>query len=241
MRDVLRAKTPARWQVDKGKRAAHAPAMKTAIVLGSTGLIGSELVSLLEASPHYRSILLLNRRPSGRELGKVSERLIDFEAPDLAGLSGDDLYCAFGTTRRRAGSAAAFQRIDCAYPTTIATHLREQGVTRVFLVSSVGAKTGASGLYLRTKGQLEANLIGLGFAQTVIARPSLLLGQRSEFRLGEKTAAVLMKGLTPFMVGALRKYRPVAAASVARCLVQAAEAGEPGVRFIASDQMQGSR
>lgn len=212
-------------------------AMRTAIVLGSTGLIGSELVKCLSASPRYHSILLLNRRSAGQLPAKVGERIIDFDAPDLAGISGDDLYCAFGTTRRKAGSSAAFQRIDCAYPTTIATRLREQGTKRLLLVSSVGAETDAGSLYLRTKGQLEANLIGLGFAQTVIARPSLLLGDRGEFRLGEKAAAGLMKLLAPFMVGTLRKYRPVAVADVARSLVEAAESEDAGVRYLASDQM----
>ena len=211
--------------------------MKAAILLGSTGLVGSELVRLLAASPRYGSILLLNRRPLGHVDPKVSERIIDFDTPDLTDISGHDLYCAFGTTRRKAGSRAALQRIDCEYPTTIATHLREQGVERIFLVSSVGAKTGAASFYLRTKGRLERNIIGLGFTQTVIARPSLLLGEREEFRLGEQIAAVLMKLLTPIMWGSLRKYRPVAAINVARSLVQAANSRETGVKFIASDQM----
>ena len=209
---------------------------KAAVVLGASGLIGSELVKVLKASSRYGSILLLNRRPSGEVHPKVSERVIDFEAPDLSGIAGDDFYCAFGTTMRKAGSRAVFQRIDCEYPTRVATLLRKQGVKRMLLVSSVGAKTGAGSFYLRTKAQLEENVIGLGFSQTVIARPSLLLGPRGEFRLGERVAAVLMKLLAPFMRGSLRRYRPVAASAVARSLVEAADSGGMGVRFIASDQ-----
>ncbi len=212
--------------------------MKTAIVLGSTGLIGAELVELLQASPHYRSVLLLNRRNSGRVHPKMSERIIDFDAPDLTGISGDDFYCAFGTTLRKAGSQALLHRIDCEYPTAIATHLRNQGVKRVLLVSSVGANSNAGSFYLRTKGRLENNLIALGFEQTVIARPSVLIGRKGEFRLGEETALLLLKLASPLMLGPLRKYRGVKASLVARCLVQAAESGGQGVRFIESDQIQ---
>lgn len=212
--------------------------MKTAIVLGSTGLIGSDLVRLLERSPRYGSILLLNRRPSGHRHPKVSERVIDFDAPDLAGITGDDLYCAFGTTLRKAGSRAALHRIDCDYPTTIATRLRHQGVKRVLLVSSVGAKPGAASFYLRTKGRLEENIVGLGFEQTVIARPSVLRGRQGEFRLGEEAAILLMKLLTPIMVGPWKKYRAIEASTVARCLVQAAEVAGAGVRFLDYNEMQ---
>lgn len=213
--------------------------MTTAIVLGSTGLIGSELVRLLIDSPRHDTIVLLNRRPSGHAHAKITERIISFDTPDLVGISGDEFYCAFGTTRRKAGSAEAFQRIDCKYPTRIATLLRQQGVNRIFLVSSVGAKANDKNLYLRTKGQLEDNIIALGFTQTVIARPSLLLGHRDEFRLGEALATPLMRLLKPLMLGSLRKYRPVTGTTVARSLIEAATAHTSEIRVIPSDQMWG--
>lgn len=214
--------------------------MKTAIVLGSTGLIGTELVGLLQASPHYQSIVLLNRRPSGHRQPKVSERIIDFEDPDLSGIAGDDLYCALGTTRRKAGSESAQYRIDCEYPAAIATRLREQGVTRLALVSSVGADAGASRFYLRTKGQLEESIISLDFDQTVIARPSFLIGKRAEFRTGEEVALLFLKLFSPLLVGSLRKYRGVKAGAVARGLVRALESEGAGVHYLESDELQRS-
>ena len=209
--------------------------MKTAVVIGSTGLIGAELVNQLQASPHYGSILLLNRRPSGYTQSKVSERIIDFNAPDLAGVTGEDFYCALGTTQRKAGSQAVQARIDYEYPVTIAALLRNQGVKRIGLVSSVGADAKAGRFYLRTKGRLEEAIVGLGFEKTVIARPSFLTGRRSEFRLGEESALFALKLLSPFMVGALRKYRGIPASAVARCLVQAVNSGTPGARVIESE------
>ena len=212
--------------------------MKTAIVIGSTGLVGSELVKQLQASPHYSSVVLLNRRPSGSAQPKVSERILDFNAPDLAGVWADDFYCALGTTLRKAGSQAAQRQIDCEYPTMIATSLRNQGVKRIALVSSVGADAKAASFYLRTKGRLEENIIGLGFEQTVIVRPSFLIGRKNEVRMGEEAAILLMKLLSPFMFGALRKYKGIEASKVALCMVKAANSGAVGVRFIESDQIQ---
>jgi uncharacterized protein YbjT (DUF2867 family) len=212
--------------------------MKTAIVLGSTGLIGSELVQRLQASPAYSAIVLLNRRPSGIVHPKVTERIIDFDAPDLSGLSGDDLYCALGTTSRKAGSREAQHKIDCEYPTTIATRLRDQGVKRMLLVSSVGADRQAAGFYLRTKGLLEQNLIKLQFEQLVIARPSFLLGRKGEFRLGEEAAMLLMRALSPIMLGPLAKYRAIEASKVASGLMRAADTQASGTRYIDYTQMQ---
>lgn len=213
--------------------------MRTAIVLGSTGLIGSELVKVLQASPHYSSVLLLNRRPSGHVGSKVSEKIIDFGAPDLASITGDDLYCALGTTRRKAGSESAQYQVDYEYPALIAARLKAQGVNRIALVSSVGADAKAGSFYLRTKGKLEAAIIGMGFEQTVIVRPSVLIGPRAEFRLGEKAAILFLKLLSPLMVGGLRKYQGIEASTVANCLVRAACSGTAGVRFVESDKIQG--
>jgi uncharacterized protein YbjT (DUF2867 family) len=212
--------------------------MKTAIVIGSTGLVGSELVKLLLASPHYGSVLLLNRRASGLAHPKIVERIVDFDAPDLTGISGDDFYCALGTTLRKAGSKAAQHEIDCEYPTTIATHLRNQGIRQMILVSSVGADASAASFYLRTKGELEKNLIALGFESTVILRPSVLVGKRAEFRLGEQAGILLMKILSPFIFGALRKYKGIEASQVAQCMVREANSGAAGVRFLEFDQIR---
>jgi uncharacterized protein YbjT (DUF2867 family) len=213
--------------------------MKAAIVLGSTGLIGSELVKLLQASPHYSSVILLNRRPSGHVGSKISETIIDFAAPDLSGTTGDDLYCALGTTRRKAGSESAQYQVDYEYPALIAARLKTQGVKRIALVSSVGADVQAGNFYLRTKGKLEETIIGTGFEQTVIARPSVLIGQRAEFRLGEEAAILFLKLLSPLMIGGLRKYRGIEASTVARCLVRGTNSGPAGVRFVESDKIQG--
>lgn len=212
--------------------------MKTAIVIGATGLVGTELVRILLASPDYASVLVLNRRPLNLTHAKLTERLIDFDAPDLTGITGDDFFCAFGTTLRKAGSKDAQRRIDCDYPTTIATLLKKQGVRRMFLVSSLGADVNARSFYLHTKGTLEENVIGLNFERTVIVRPSVLVGPRAESRRGEETAIRVMGFLSPFLRGPLGKYRPIEASTVARCLLQQTVSNASGLSIIESDRIQ---
>lgn len=212
--------------------------MKTAIVLGATGLVGSALVQRLIESPAYASVVLLNRRASGIRHDKVVEKIIDFDAPDLREVSGDDFFCAFGTTSRKAGSEAGLLLIDCEYPARIAAQLKAQGVRRMFLVSSVGADLKSSAFYLRTKARLERRLTELGFDELVIARPSFLLGRQGEFRLGEELAMLAIKLFAPLMRGVLSPYRAIEAAVVARSLVRASERPAPGVRVMHFAQMQ---
>src|SRR5688572_16433341 len=107
--------------------------MKTAIVIGSTGLIGSELVKQLQNSSQYSKVILLNRRAGNFSYSKVEERIIQFDAPNLNGVVGEDLFCAIGTTIRKAGSKAAQFRIDCEYPSTLAALLKPQGVKQFLL------------------------------------------------------------------------------------------------------------
>ena len=211
--------------------------MKTAIVIGCTGLVGAELLKLLLADPGYRWVIVLNRRPAGVTHPKLIERILDFDRPELTDLEGNDFYCALGTTLRKAGSEAAQHTIDCEYPTAIATSLRKRGVRRIFLVSSLGANPHSRRFYLRTKGRLEENIIGLHFDRTVIARPSLLLGRRAENRRGERLAIVLMKMLAPVLRGGFARYRAVEASKVARCLVNHAALDASGLKIVESDEI----
>lgn len=211
--------------------------MKTALVIGSSGLVGSELLKQLLESPAYSSVIVLNRKKSPLQHPKQIERLINFDAPDLQGISGDDIFCAIGTTIRKAGSKAAQFRVDCEYPSTLAALLKNQGFKRFMLVSSIGADPDASNFYLRTKGQLEKNLTALNYEALFILRPSILLGQRKEFRFGEKFAIILMQFLRPLMIGPMKKYRGVQASAVAATLIRCAISDEKGTHILESDQI----
>lgn len=209
--------------------------MKTAVVIGASGLVGSHLTAQLIDSPFYSKIILLNRRASNLSHSKIEEKIIDFENPDLSGIKSDDVFCAIGTTIKKAGSQAAQFKIDCDYPLRIASILRSQGATQFILVSSIGAKPNSSNFYLRTKGQLEKNINALNFSSAIFIRPSFILGDRKEFRFGEKMAIVLMTLLKPLFNGPLIKYRGVKASAIASKMISCANQNLKGEYIIPSD------
>lgn len=209
---------------------------KIALVLGATGLVGSELVEQLLHSPHYREVVALVRRPLERQHPQLRAEIIDFDQPDAAQIRGDDLFCALGTTLRQAGSQDAQYKVDCMYPAQIGLLARQQGVRQYLLVSSLGADAESSNFYLRTKGDLEGKIRGLQFENFVIARPSLLLGERAGFRPLEAISSVFARLFKPFLP---RKYRGVAASKVAAALIALANQDLQGVQVVESGEIQG--
>jgi uncharacterized protein YbjT (DUF2867 family) len=207
-------------------------------VAGGTGLVGSTLLQLLGADASYQPVTSLVRRevpaPSG-----VALRQVDFERLDELVLSEvDDAFCCLGTTRRAAGSAAAFRRVDLDYVVAFARLAKRAGAVRFLLVSSLGASPSSPFLYPRTKGECEAAVTGIGFTTVVIVRPSFLVGARAQERRGEAAAQRLGLLLEPLLVGPLRKYAPVDATAVARALVRAAATAPAGINVIESDQIR---
>ncbi len=206
-----------------------ASASKKALILGASGLVGSELLKQLLESDRYDQVVSLGRRPLDIQHPKLIQETLDFDQPDPARIVGDDLFCALGTTLKKAGSKEAQYRIDCLYPYEIGRIAKQNGVSGFLLVSSVGADANSSNFYLRTKGDLEKRIEELGFESFVAARPSFLLGDRTEFRLGEKIGIVLAGILAPIIP---KKYRGVQAATVAKHLIRAAKAHLKGTHFL---------
>jgi uncharacterized protein YbjT (DUF2867 family) len=212
---------------------------KTALLLGASGLVGSFCLQTLLADPMYTRILLLNRRPSPfAEHPRLTQKTVNFDSlnpDDFA--SVDDVFCALGTTMRKAGSQEAFRRVDLEYPLQAAKLARSAGAGQCVLVSSVGADADSKNFYLRTKGQLEQEIGKLGFATLHIFRPSLLLGEREEFRLGERVMMALAPALNLAMWGGLRRYRAIPAATVGQAMVKAAQEGKRGTFIHEHDEI----
>nr|WP_248928434.1 oxidoreductase [Paenibacillus hamazuiensis] len=213
---------------------------RKAVVAGGTGLIGQELVRMLLENAAYASVTVLVRKPLGRQHPKLRERIVDFERLEEAqlDLGGADLFCALGTTIGKAGSQEAFRQVDYAYPLALGQLAKRAGAPQMLIVTSMGASSASRIFYSRVKGEIEDALLDLGFAGLHIFRPSLLLGEREEFRLGEKAAAAL-SGLLPVVFsGPLRKYKPIPARSVARAMLLAALCGATGVHVYESDAIE---
>jgi uncharacterized protein YbjT (DUF2867 family) len=208
---------------------------RTAIVAGGTGLVGTALLAILSKDSRYARVTSLARReipaPPGVTLLRVDfERLDAVHVPDV-----DDAFCCLGTTRRVAGSSAAFRRVDLDYVVAFARLARRAGAQRFMLVSSLGASPRSPFLYPRTKGEVEAAISAIGFPSVVIVRPSFLTGTRAEQRTGEAVALRVGELVRPLLVGPLRKYVPVDATVVARKLVATAATAPSGTTIIESD------
>jgi uncharacterized protein YbjT (DUF2867 family) len=201
-------------------------------------MVGAELLKLLNEDGRYSRIVSLVRRDvvPGR---RAENRVVSFEDLDRCALPEvDDAYCCLGTTRRTAGSDAAFRRVDLDYVLTYARAVQRAGAVRFLLVSAMGANAHSRLLYPRVKGEVEAAVSSLGFSVVGIARPSLLTGHRTEARGGEAAARLASHLVTPFMVGPLRRFRPIEARAVAKGLVNAAFTAPPGVTVLSSEDLE---
>ena len=194
--------------------------MKTAIVIGATGLVGSELVALLINDDRFSEVRLFVRRSTGRQHPKIREHIINFDnIAEWEGLvKGDVLFSALGTTLKKAGSKEAQFKIDYAYQLHFARAAARNAVSSYVLVSSAGASTRSRIFYSRMKGELEAEIKKLPFHQIHILQPGILQGKREESRLGEKAGVALLSVLQH--IPPMKKYRPVPAATVARAMIR---------------------
>jgi len=185
------------------------------LVIGGTGLVGGYAVAELRAMG--AGVTSLVRRGAGAE----GERVVDFARLGAEETRGfDELVCALGTTMKKAGGREAFRAVDYELPLRVARFAREGGARRMALVSSVGADPKSSSFYLRTKGELEEALSAIGFETLHVMRPSFLVGERGEARVGESIGIAAARMGQGLLRGGLRKYRPVSAEDVGRALAR---------------------
>ena len=216
----------------------HHSADMNALVAGGTGLVGGALLRLLAGDARYRRVTSLVRRETALPPGIVGQ-LTDFDRLDELNLTDvDEAFSCLGTTRRDAGSAAAFRRVDLDYVVAFARLARRAGAQRFMLVSSVGASARSPLLYSRTKGESEAAVSAVGFKTVVIVRPSFLLGARARQRQGEAAAIAVGQLIKPFLIGPLRTYAPVEAEVVARTLVSRAASAPAGITIVESNAIR---
>lgn len=194
---------------------------KSAIIIGATGLVGTELVKQLFSDATYSSVKIFVRKKLELEHPKLEQCIINFEKFEEVKdhIKGDVVFCCMGTTIKVAGSQDAFFKVDHTYPYYFAQLAKANGIDKFLLVSSLGADKNSSNFYLRVKGQIEWDLERLKFRNLIILRPSMLLGNRKEFRLGELIGKVMMKTLAFVFIGKLKKYRAIEAASVAKAMI----------------------
>ena len=214
--------------------------MKTALIIGSTGLIGSQLLELLLDSKEYSTVITFVKRDSGIQHPKLKQHIIDFDKPEdyKNFVVGDDFFCAIGTTIKNAGSQDAFRKVDFEYPKTFATIALQNKVKQFLIISSLGADANSGNFYLKTKGEIQDFLKTCNFESVSILQPSLLLGNRKEFRLGEKIGAFFMKLFSFLLIGNSKKYKPIQSEVVANAMFDIAQKKHKGFQIIESDRIQ---
>lgn len=209
--------------------------MKTALIAGATGLIGSKLLQLLLNDNSYGRVIALVRRPVA-EHSKLEQ--IIFDGKDLSNIpvrKCEDVFCCLGTTIAKAKSKENFRAVDYDYPVALAHSALALGAKQYLLVSAMGANKTSSIFYNQVKGQVEEGISHAGFDTVHIFRPSLLLGDRPEKRSGEDAAKSVYKVLG-FLIPA--RYKGVEAGKVARAMLSFAKEGKNGIFIHESDVLQ---
>lgn len=212
---------------------------KTALLFGASGLTGSFLLQQLLQDPGYQQVIVFGRRKLEIAHPKLSQQLLDIDKPNdhINSIKADALFCCLGTTIRKAGSQQAFRKVDHDFVVSLMQMAEKNKIPRFLVISSMGANAGSRNFYLRTKGEMEAQLEKTGIAYKTIVRPSLIMGNRNEWRLGESVAVVLMKLIGPLMFGPLKKYRSIKAETIARAMHRLSHENH-ALRIIESDTLQ---
>lgn len=213
---------------------------KKAIIVGASGLIGKFCLSYLLMDKNYSEVIAVSRRPLPIKDSKLKNIVCDFDFLESYSneLIADDVFCCLGTTIKVAKTKENFKKVDLEYPLRLANISKKNGATKFLVVSAMGANKNSSIFYNQVKGELEEQLKTIGFKGLYIFRPSLLLGMRTEFRLGEKIAVMSSKIWTPILSIFAKQYKPIDAMVVAHAMYQKATEENYEYQVYTSDKIQ---
>ena len=205
----------------------------TAVVLGATGLIGEQLVQQLLNDPVFSKVRILVRRQVELSHPKLEVAIVNFEHlteyRQKVG-RGDCIFCCIGTTQKQVkGDKVAYRKVDVDIPVNAAKIGKDAGFSRYLLVSAVGADARSKNFYLRLKGEVEREIGALNYDSFHAFRPSILYGNRKEFRLGETIGKGFMKVISVLFIGALQKYKGIDSVDVAKAMVAGAKNDRKGM------------
>lgn len=208
-------------------------AKKTALIAGASGLVGKEVLHLLLESKDYHKIYAIVRRPLGTKHPKLVEVVCDFDnlEEEKDCFAVNDVYCCLGTTIKKAKSKQQMYKVDVEYPLMIAQLAFENKAEHFLLVSSMNANEKSSIWYSKMKGELESKLQTIPFHKISILRPSLLLGDRKEFRFGETLASILFKMVSIFLKDSWKNQLGIEAKIVAKAMYTLAQSEKQGLHI----------
>ena len=195
--------------------------MKTALIFGSTGLVGSNLLTLLIKDDYYTAIKIFVRSKVNINDPKVEIINLDFNKLNEYShlIKGDDCFFCIGTTKKQTPNNDEYRNIEYNFPVNIGKIAKNNNIRSFMYVSSLGSNPNTKNTYLKNKGEAEEFLKKLNFSQLSIIRPSFLLGDRKEFRLGEIIGKTIFKKLSFLFQGPLRKFRAIESKNVAKAMI----------------------
>jgi len=210
---------------------------KVALVLGSTGLVGHALIEQLIAAEEISQVITLTRRPIEYASVKVMNYVVDFDQLEQHAslFQADLMFSCLGTTLKQAGSIGAQRKVDFQYQLKAAELAIANGVSHYLLVSSSGANDQSRSAYLKMKGELEKRIKLLNFERISIFQPSLLMGERKEFRLAEKLGSWLLPSLC--LIPGFRRYRPITGKQVATKMYLVSSQSGPKLALYRLDEL----
>ena len=211
-----------------------------AIIAGASGLIGSNLLDILLIAPEYEEVVILVRISTGKTHRKLTEVILDFDNLSSYEIGNEvhATFCCLGTTKSKTPDESLYKKIDHDYPVTLAKLALTNGVEQFHLISSIGANSNSSTFYTKLKGKTEEDIKGVGLKTLHIYQPSLLTGDRKEFRLMEKIIVGLSYVIDPLLIGGLRKYRSIPAKTVAMAMYKESINKNEGVFIHSSENIK---
>ncbi len=216
--------------------------MRTLILTGASGLVGEEFIKLF-SMPRNAKLIIVSRKhldfsiPKGAEIRIVSD-FFDRTLLRAALQDGQEMICCIGTTIAKAGSKESFEKTDVGIIRELANACSEMNFSGFHYVSSIQASLDASTFYLQCKGRAESEIQFHAFKRISIVRPSLLLGNRREFRLGEKIGIMLSILFPFFLIGPFKAFRPIKAETVAKCLLYRAMSDNEDTLILESEEVK---
>ena len=199
--------------------------MKTALVFGSSGLVGQQLVQQLIQNSAYQKIKLFVRKTPKIQNPKIEIVNTNFDNIEILSpeIKGDDCFFCIGTTKKNSPDKTEYQRVELDLPKKVANLAKKNNIHSFIFISSGYANSKSSGDYLRYKGLVEEELLSLNFNNLGILRPSFLLGNRKEKRVGEKMGIIIFQILSPLMLGPLKRMKPIHVKKVAGTMIRIAQ------------------
>ena len=213
--------------------------MQSSLIIGATGFVGSYLVQEILNSPTFDSVTALVRKPTFTTHPKLKEIIFDFrDETAIESLEPvNHVFCCLGTTIKTAGSKEAFRFVDYELPLRFAKWAESTQAESFSIVTAIGANSDSSIFYNQVKGNVEDEIKTLNIPTIQIFQPSLIMGPRKEFRLGELIGKGIMAILNPLMIGPGKKYRGIPAQTIAKGIVHHLEKSNPGITIFESDKI----